>query len=73
VPLKTSQDMEVYGRTRSDSFGYVSWMRCYPDVGVSIAVQVNSSDDSSFGGRIADVLTRVAVALRERMVAVRER
>jgi D-alanyl-D-alanine carboxypeptidase len=53
--------------------GYVSWMRCYPDVGVSIAVQVNSSDDASFGGRVSDVLTRAAVAIRERGLVVRQR
>ncbi len=53
--------------------GYVSWMRCYPDVGASIAVQVNSSDDGSFGGRVSDVLTRAAIALREGMGTVPQR
>jgi D-alanyl-D-alanine carboxypeptidase len=45
--------------------GYLSWARYYPDHGLAVAVQVNSSDDALFPRRLRDVLDDLAGAFLE--------
>jgi D-alanyl-D-alanine carboxypeptidase len=40
--------------------GYVSWVRSYPQVGLTLAVQVNSSDDAAFKRSVRDLLDDAA-------------
>lgn len=45
--------------------GYSTFVRYFPDLGVSVALMVNSSNNQDFGGSMSDVLVDAARALRD--------
>ncbi len=45
--------------------GYSTFVRCFPPLGVSVALMVNSSTNSDFGEKMSDVLVDAARALAE--------
>lgn len=45
--------------------GYSTFMRYFPELGVSITLMVNSSSNQDFGGAMSDVLIDAARALRD--------